>query len=118
MADLDDRLLDALPAEDVEAIERWCARLGIGPDGWSRVPSFKKIVELIGILTVADGLREADHGLSESAAFYKAAEDLGFEDDPGRSTHPASTPDRRLRDWLRRAWRLESGDFLRSRKSA
>ena len=119
MPDLDDRLLDALPAEDVAAIERWCARLGIGPDGWSRVPSFRLIVELLSILTTADGLRAEDPELSASAAFYRASEALGFRDDvQGRSTHPASTPDRRLRDWLRRAWRLDSGENLRSRKSA
>ena len=119
MADLDDRLLDALPAEDRAAIARWCDRLAIGPDGWARVPAFRSVIELLAILTAADRLREEDPEISTSAAFYRASERLGFEDNAqDRATHPASTPDRRLRDWLRRAWRLDSGENLRSRKSA
>ena len=117
MPDLDDRLLDALPAEDVEAIARWCDCLGIGPDGWSRVPSFRLIVELLSILTVADRLRAEDPGISEKAAFQRAAELVGFEDDPARSTGPAETPARRLRDWLNRAW-PDRGENLRARRSA
>lgn len=64
-----------------------------------------------------DGLREADPGLSETAAFYVAAELVGFEDDPERATHPAATAGRRLRDWLKRAW-PDSGENLQSRRSA
>ena len=117
MSHLDDRLLEALPAEDRAAIARWCDRLGIGPDGWRLVPGFLSLVELLAILTTADGLRAEDPGISESAAFYKAAEGLGFEDDPACATHPAGTPARRLRDWLSRAW-PESGENLQSRRSA
>ena len=114
---MSDELLAALPAEDRAAIERFSERLGCGRAGWARVPAFRSVVELLAILTIADGLREEDPELSDSAAFYRAAERLGFEDNPGRATHPAATPDRRLRDWLSRVW-LDSGENLRSRQSA
>ena len=120
MADIDPELvLAVLSIEDRAAVERWCVCLGIGRDGWALVPAFRSVIELLAILTTADRLREEKPELSVSAAFYKAADDLGFEDDDqGRATHPAATPDRRLRNWLRRAWRLDSGQKLRSRKTA
>ena len=117
MPDLDDCLLAALDEQDVAAVERWCACLGIGPSGWARVPAFKSVIELLAILTTADRLREADPGISEKAAFQRAAELVGFEDDPARSTGPAETPARRLRDWLNRAW-PDRGENLRARRSA
>ena len=117
MADLDDRLLEALPEEDREAVMRFCACLGIGEGGWARVPAFRSVIELLAILTSVDRLREEDRELSDSAAFHRAAELVGLEDDPDRATHPAATPGRRLRDWLSRAW-PESGENLQSRKSA
>ena len=117
MADLDDRLLEALPPEDREAIERFSRRLGFGASGWARVPAFRSVIELLAILTTADRLREEKPELSVSAAFHRAAELVGLEDDPDRATHPAATPGRRLRDWLSRAW-PESGENLQSRRSA
>ena len=102
---------------DRAAVERWSERLGIGLDGWARVPAFRSVVELLAILTTVDRLREADPELSASAAFYRAAELVGLEDDPERATHPAATPGRRLRDWLSRAW-PEGGENLQSRRSA
>ena len=114
----DELLLSALPLEDRAAIERWCDRLSIGLDGWARVPAFRSVIELLAILTTADRLREEDPGISASAAFYRASERLGFEDDDqDRATHPAATPARRMRDWLTRAW-PDRGEFLQSRKSA
>jgi hypothetical protein len=113
----DELLLSALPLEDRAAVERWSDRLGLGRAGWARVSSFRCIIEILAILTAMDRLREEKPGLSDSAAFYEAAEGLGFDDDPARKTHPAETPARRLRDWLKRAWG-ESGGNLRSRKSA
>ena len=126
MADLDpeldpelgqDELLRGLPPEDRAAVERWSDRLGLGRAGWARVSSFRSVVELLAILTAMDRLREEKPELSDTAAFYEAAELVGLEDDPDRKTHPADTPARRLRDWLKRAW-PDGGDFLRSRRSA
>ena len=118
MSHLDDELLlAALPAEDRGVVERWSERLGLGPDGWARVPAFRSVVELLAILTTMDRRREEKPELSDTAAFYEAAELVGLEDDPDRKTHPAATPGRRLRDWLTRAW-PDSGENLQSRKSA
>ena len=113
-----ERLLGALPAEDRAAVERFSRRLGFGRDGWSRVPPFRSLVEVLAIVTIADRLREEDPELSDSAAFQRAAELVGFEDDPERATHPAETPARRLRDWLGRAWATDRGENLQPRKSA
>ena len=113
----DELLLAALPPEDRAAVGRWSRRLGLGGDGWARVRSFRAVVELLAIVTTADRLREEKPEISETAAFQRAAELVGLEDDPDRATHPAATPGRRLRDWLSRAW-PDSGENLQSRRSA
>lgn len=114
---MSDDLLSVLPPEDAAAVERFSERLGFGRAGWARVPAFRSVVELLAILTTVDRLREADAELSETAAFQRAAELVGLEDDPELATHPAATPARRLRDWLKRAW-PDSGENLQSRRSA
>ena len=118
MADTDPELiLGVLSIEDRDTIVRWSRTLGLGRTGWTLAPAFLSVVELLAIVTAADRLREEKPGLSDSAAFYEAAELVGLEDDPDRKTHPAETPARRLRDWLSRAW-PDTGENLRSRRSA
>jgi len=66
----DERLLAPLPAR-------------------TRVPAFRSIVELLAIVTLADRLREERPELSESAAFYKAAEDGTLKIEPAGPSEPA-----------------------------
>lgn len=94
------RLASVLPAREREAIESLGAAILGAPDSdltFSAIRSFRKVVEIVALVTVSNGLRARDSSISQMDAWRRACVIVGGD------VARADTLARRLRRWRQAA---------------
>lgn len=85
----------SLDRASADVIDGWVEMLGV--DHWTDIPPLRTLLPILAIQRDAANLPDGD---SVGDRWRAAAEYIGLDDDPYRSTHPADGFARTLRNWI------------------